>query len=428
MTNFMEFESEVKSYVRSFPTVFERAENAIIWDEQGDEYLDFFAGAGTLNYGHNPKLVNTALISYLSNQGILHSLDKATVAKKRFIEAFYQTILMPRNLDYKIQFTGPTGTNAVEAAVKLARRVTQRTNVIAFTRGYHGLTMGSLALTANDYYQNQSYGGRANVYHAPYDGYFGASVNTAEYLRQLIEDSSSGVSMPAAIILETIQGEGGVNAASKEWLQDIEKLCKAHNIILIIDDIQVGNGRSGEYFSFEFAGIKPDMICMSKAIGGGLPLAFTLIKPELDQWQPGEHTGTFRGNNLAFVAATELLKNWATDDLSQKVHKKGCIIKEYLEQLVSAFPELEMSVRGRGMIWGLDIPQPGLAKQLSRVLFENNLLVETCGKDDHVIKLLPPLTIESAQLEVGLRKIGFGLEALVNSEVTPIHHDRKLAV
>ncbi|MDE1465683.1 diaminobutyrate--2-oxoglutarate transaminase [Spartinivicinus poritis] len=416
MKLFSDYESEVRSYIRSFPVVFDRADGSIIWDDQGNEYLDFFAGAGTLNYGHNPKAMNQALISYLNHQGILHSLDKATVAKQKFIEKFYQTIIKPRGLDYKIQFTGPTGTNAVEAAIKLARRVTQRGNVIAFTQGYHGLTMGALAITANDYYHQQIYASRTNVYHAPYDGYFGETINTANYIRQLIEDSSSGVSMPAAIILETIQGEGGVNTASKEWLQEIEKLCREKNIFLIIDDIQVGNGRSGEFFSFEFAGIKPDIVCMSKSIGGGLPLAFTLIKPELDQWLPGEHTGTFRGNNLAFVAAAELLTYWDNDELSQAVLQKGHMIKRCLEQFVSDFPQLKMSVRGRGMIWGLEIPVAGFAKQLSRTLFENKLLVETCGKEDSVVKILPPLIIKQAQLEEGLSKIGKGLQMLASRE------------
>ncbi|WP_163833960.1 diaminobutyrate--2-oxoglutarate transaminase [Spartinivicinus ruber] len=415
MKLFSDYESEVRSYIRSFPVIFDRADGAVIWDDQGNEYLDFFAGAGTLNYGHNPKAVNQALIDYLNNQGILHSLDKATVAKQNFIEKFFQTIIKPRGLDYKIQFTGPTGTNAVEAAIKLARRVTQRRNVIAFTQGYHGLTMGALMLTANNYYHNPSDGGRANVYHAPYDGYFGETVNTAKYLRKLIEDSSSGVSMPAAIVLETIQGEGGINTASKEWLQEIEKLCRENSIVLIVDDIQVGNGRSGEFFSFEFAGIKPDIVCISKSIGGGLPLAFTLIKPELDQWLPGEHTGTFRGNNLAFVAAAELLTYWDNDELSQTVLQKGHMIKSCLEQFVSDFPQLKMSVRGRGMIWGLEIPKAQAAKVLSQYLFKHKLLIETCGKNDSVIKIMPPLTIEHSYLDQGLRKIGDGIHDFLKS-------------
>ncbi|NRD75876.1 diaminobutyrate--2-oxoglutarate transaminase [Shewanella sp. VB17] len=398
-------ESEVRSYIRSFPVVFERAENALIWDESGKEYIDFLAGAGTLNYGHNPAKMITALIEYLGNQGITHSLDKATIAKRNFMETFYEVILKPRKLDYKMQFTGPTGTNSVEAAIKLARRVTGRSNVIAFTRGYHGLTLGALALTGNNYYQQANNGGRNNVYHAPYDGYFGPIVDTVSYLNTLLEDNSSGVSLPAAIILETVQGEGGIHVASKSWLQGIAKLCKTHGILLIIDDIQVGNGRTGDFFSFEFAGVTPDMVCLSKSIGGGLPLALLLLKPKWDQWLPGEHTGTFRGNNLAFVAAKEMLNYWRDDKFVTDIHEKSALIQTRLDQWVQDFPSLCLSVRGRGMVWGIEIQQEGLAKVLSSTLFKQGLLIETCGSKNNVIKLLPPLTIEIDLLNKGLNKI-----------------------
>ncbi|MCX4029582.1 diaminobutyrate--2-oxoglutarate transaminase [Endozoicomonas sp. SM1973] len=412
-----QLESQVRSYVRSFPTTFDIAENAIIYDEHGNKYIDFFAGAGTINYGHNPNNVTQALTNYLQKKGILHSLDKATTAKKAFITKFNDTILRPRKLDYKLQFTGPTGTNAVEAAIKLARKVTKRTNIIAFTNGYHGLTLGALSLTANDYYQDESYGGRHNVYHAPYDGYLGPNVNTINYLSQLIEDPSSGVPLPAAIILEVVQGEGGINVASREWLSALSALCKKHSILLIIDDIQVGNGRTGEFFSFEFADITPDIVCLSKAIGGGLPLALLLIKPEIDQWLAGEHTGTFRGNNLAFVAATELLSYWDNDSFSKSIHQKGQIIQSSLNQLAIDNPELSISVRGRGMVWGLEIPEQGMAQRLSKALFNKQLLAETCGNRDQVLKLLPPLTISEAELNVGLAIIATTLTELTYKKV-----------
>ncbi|MDN3610395.1 diaminobutyrate--2-oxoglutarate transaminase [Vibrio ostreicida] len=405
MQAFEKLESEVRSYIRSFPTVFDKAENAIIWDDQGRAFIDFFAGAGTLNYGHNPKAVVEAIIRYLSHGGIMHSLDKATVAKQQFIETLDRVILKPRQLEYKIQFTGPTGTNAVEAAIKLARRVTGRKNVVAFTRGYHGLTAGALALTANDYYHQSVYGGRSNVYHAPFDGYFGQDIDTAANLSTLIEDSSSGVAMPAAIILETVQGEGGIYPASKAWLQSIQALCNKHDILLIVDDIQVGNGRTGDFFSFEFAGIVPDIVCLSKSIGGGLPLALNLIKPEWDKWLPGEHTGTFRGNNLAFIAATELLNFWKTNDLVKEIDQKSHIIHNKLLEWQQRYPAFAIDIRGRGMVWGIEIPEQGIATQLSRQLFDNGLLVETCGAKSNVLKILPPLTIEIETLVRGLDKI-----------------------
>ncbi|GLT16995.1 putative aminotransferase y4qG [Vibrio zhanjiangensis] len=405
MKIFESLESEVRSYIRSFPAVFDIADNAYIWDVEGNEYIDFFSGAGTLNYGHNPDVMLDAISAYLRKKGILHSLDKATLAKENFIRKFNDIILKPRGLEYKIQFTGPTGTNAVEAAIKLARRVTGRRNVIAFTRGYHGLTAGALALTGNNYYHQSTNGGRSDVYHAPYDQYFGADVDTASYLKQLIEDSSSGVALPAAIILETVQGEGGIYPASKQWLNQIADVCRQHDILLVIDDIQVGNGRTGKFFSFEFAGITPDIICMSKSIGGGLPLALNLIRPTWDQWLPGEHTGTFRGNNLAFIAATELLEYWKSTEFSIEVEGKGQVIGGRLHEWVKMFPALNMSARGRGMVWGLEIPENNIAKLISKQLFEEKLLLECCGANDSVLKFLPPLTIERETLVRGLDRV-----------------------
>ena len=397
-------ESDVRSYVRSFPAVFDTAEGAILRDDQGDEYIDFFAGAGTLNYGHNHPKVTRALVKYLERNGIVHALDKATVAKLDFLQKFSDTILSPRGLDYKIQFTGPTGTNVVETALKLSRMVKQRSNIVAFTNAYHGLTMGALAVTGNDFYKDESYGARTNVAHVPYDGYFGKDVNTIDFLRKLLSDTGSGVDLPAAIIVETIQGEGGINVASFKWLKALEQLCRELDVLLIIDDIQVGNGRTGPFFSFEEAGILPDMVCLSKSIGGGLPMAILLMRPVLDQWQPGEHTGTFRGNSLAFVASTELLNYWETDDLTKSVEYKSRIIGDTLHQLADDLPELEMNVRGRGMVWGVDMPKTGFAGEVSTRAFEKNLLVETCGNNSQVVKFLPPLIIEEDLLREGLKR------------------------
>ncbi|MGD9171005.1 MAG: diaminobutyrate--2-oxoglutarate transaminase, partial [Candidatus Thiodiazotropha sp.] len=372
MRIFEEMESEVRGYVRAFPAVFDTAKGAFLYDEQGNEYIDFFAGAGTLNYGHNNPLISEALIEYLQRDGIVHALDKATVAKKNFLQKFRDTILGPRNLDYKVQFTGPTGTNAVETALKLARMVKRRSNVIAFTNGYHGLTMGALAVTGNDFYRDESYGARNNADSVPFDGYLGPEVNTVDYLRKFLEDGSSGVDLPAAIIVETLQGEGGINVASAKWLRDLEQLCRDLDILLIIDDIQMGNGRTGTFFSFEEAGIKPDMVTLSKSIGGGLPMAILLMRPELDQWQPGEHTGTFRGNNLAFVAATQALSYWDNDDFAESIKYKGQIMQEELSKIVEKYNEqLDIELRGRGMVWGLDIDRSGFAAEVSAEAFAN---------------------------------------------------------
>ncbi len=417
MRVFENYESEVRGYIRSFPTIFETSKGAILTDEQGVEYIDFFAGAGTLNYGHNNEHISQAMIEYLQKDGIVHGLDMATTAKKEFIHTFQNTVLKPRNLDYKMQFTGPTGTNAVETALKLARLVKGRSNVIAFTNGYHGLSQGSLAVTANNEYRDESFISRCNATFMPFDGYFG-DFNTLEYLRKFLSDTSSGVDTPAAIILETVQGEGGINVAGKQWLQELESICREYDILLIIDDIQVGNGRTGEFFSFEFAGINPDMVTLSKSIGGGLPMAMLLFKPDLDQWKPGEHTGTFRGNNLAFVAAkTAIEQYWSNDDLTNAIFYKEKILSERLEAIAAKYPEHDIDVRGRGLVYGFEIRSDiSAAGEVSAKAFENHLVIETAGSEGQVVKFLPPLTIDEDTLREGLDRFEKAVEAVFNEK------------
>ncbi|MCA1797524.1 MAG: diaminobutyrate--2-oxoglutarate transaminase [Geobacteraceae bacterium] len=405
MRIFEQLESEVRGYIRSFPTIFETAKGALLTDENGTEFIDFFAGAGTLNYGHNNDKISQALIEYLQKDGIVHGLDLATSAKKNFLQKFYDTILAPRNMEHKIQFTGPTGTNAVETAIKIARMVKGRSNIVSFTNGYHGLTMGALALTGNAFYRDEAYISRSNVSFMPYDGYFGDEVDTIAYFRKFLEDPSSGLDLPAAVILETVQAEGGVNVASSQWLRDLEQVCHDFDILLIIDDIQVGNGRTGSFFSFEEAGINPDIITMSKAIGGGLPLAIVLLKPELDQWKPGEHTGTFRGNNLAFVACTAALEYWDNDDLSEAVKSKSEVMLAKLKEIIEKYPEANASVRGRGLIFGLELPDKNFASEVSTKCFEKGLIIELAGATDQIVKFLPPLTIKEEVLLKGLEII-----------------------
>lgn len=403
MTIFERMESEVRSYCRSFPAVFTKAKAAHVYDTAGKRYIDFFSGAGALNYGHNPDQLKDAVLRYLMEDGILHSLDMATAAKERFLERFESVILKPRNLDYKVQFTGPTGTNSVEAAFKLARKVKRRSNIVAFTNGYHGLTAGALAATGNRHYRNEHFLPQKNVTFVPFDGYFGPNVDTLDYLRRFLEDDSSGLDIPAAIIVETVQAEGGINVAGKKWLQGLSELCRRFDILLIVDDIQVGIGRAGSFFSFEDAGIVPDMVTLSKSISGmGLPMAILLLKPELDQWLPGEHTGTFRGNNLAFVAAAEALSYWENDDFSRSIQHKGKIVAGALDEIRGAHPQLAMNVRGRGMIYGLELPNPEQSLAVARDVFRRGLILERCGAHDNVLKLLPPLVIEDDVLREGL--------------------------
>ncbi len=411
-------ESNIRGYVRSFPTVFRSASGSWLVDQEGRRFLDFFAGAGTLNYGHNNPSVKKALLSYIESDGVMHGLDTATVAKVELLKGIEEILLKPRNMDYKVQFTGPTGTNAVEAAVKLARKSKQRSHVVAFTNAYHGHSLGSLALTGNQYYHDISYGSHNNVSHLPFDGYMG-KVDTSELLEKMLSDGSSGLPIPAAVILETVQGEGGINVASYDWLRRIERICRRHDILLIVDDIQVGNGRTGSFFSFEPAGIEPDIICISKAFGGGLPMSLLLIRRECDKWKPGEHTGTFRGNNLAFVAARVLLEYWRDNQLSLQIQDHAKFIEQTLKQMLSQFSSTCSDVRGRGMIWGIEFSNAEMASLVCRKAFEKGLLIETSGARDQVVKLLPPLTISLEDLTFGLSIVKDSIESVLEAEKKP---------
>ncbi len=403
MEIFEKHESEVRGYIRSFPVVFDKALGAELFDDAGNRFIDFFAGAGTLNYGHNPEAAVEASIKYLQDRRIAHGLDKATVAKQHFMETFVGKILEPRGYNYKMQFTGPTGTNCTEAAMKLARQVKGRSNIVAFTNAYHGHTMGALAVTGNESYRDTSYGSRGAVSFMPFDGFLGDDIDTIHVFRRYLEDSGSGMETPAAVIVETVQGEGGINVASTEWLQKLAALCKEFDILLIIDDIQVGNGRTGKFFSFEEAGIEPDMVCLSKAIGGGNPMALLLMKPEVDAWSPGEHTGTFRGNSLAFVAATELINQyWSDDALTHEVARKSRIMFEALHELRDEFPSLNCDVRGRGLVVGIETHVPEFTDKVSALAFEKGLVCETCGAEGQVNKLFVALNIEDEILHEGL--------------------------
>jgi diaminobutyrate-2-oxoglutarate transaminase len=395
-------ESEVRSYSRAFPTVFSRAEGAHLYDTSGRRYLDFFAGAGALNYGHNPPVLVRELIAYLTGGNVVHSLDMATEAKCRFLAAFEQRVLRPRDLRYKLMFPGPTGTNAVEAALKLARKVTGRTQIVSFTNAFHGMTLGSLAATGNAAKRSAAGVPLNHVTRAPFDGYFGPDVDTLAHLEALIADGSSGVEAPAAFLLETVQAEGGINVASAAWLRGLAALAKSSGALLIVDDIQVGCGRTGAFFSFEEADIVPDVVCLSKSLSAfGLPFAVTLLRPELDVWKPGEHNGTFRGNNLAFVTAAAALDHfWADDHLADEIEHKAAIARSRLERIAAERGDAE--VRGRGLILGLALNDASIAKRAARRAFDLGLVIETAGADDQVIKLLPPLTIATDELVRGL--------------------------
>ncbi|WP_045826268.1 diaminobutyrate--2-oxoglutarate transaminase [Teredinibacter turnerae] len=404
MKIFDEIESEVQSYARSFPRIFHRAKGEYMWDEEGNRYLDFLAGAGTLNYGHNNPLFKQALLDYIEEDGVTHGLDLHTRAKGEFLQTLNDLILKPRNMEYMVQFTGPTGTNAVEAAMKIARNVTGQQNIVTFTNGFHGVSLGSLAATGNSHHRDAAGVSLSGTHRLPFDGYLGENIDTTEYLDKVLGDSSSGINSPAAVIVETVQGEGGINAASIKWLQSLQTVCRKYGILLIVDDIQAGCGRTGTFFSFEEARIEPDIITLSKSLSGyGLPFAVVLMKPELDQWKPGEHNGTFRGNNLAFVTAKAALENyWADDAFSNEVKKKGDYITSRLDAIVAKYGNGSFSTRGRGMFRGINCVNGDIAGKITHLAFKKGLIIETSGADDQVVKFLCPLTISEENLKHGL--------------------------
>lgn len=408
---FERLESEVRSYCRSFPVRFDRASGAVLHTVDGRSYLDFLSGCSSLNYGHNDPDLKAALIGYVMRDGIAHSLDMFTEAKAAFLEEFERTILRPRGLDYRVQFTGPTGANAVEAALKLARKVTGRHNVIAFTNGFHGVTLGALAATGNGYNRDASGLPLPGVTRMPYDGYFGDSVDTADYIGRMLDDPSGGIDAPAAVIVETVQGEGGLNVASFEWLRRIADMCRRHGAMLIVDEIQAGCGRTGRFFSFEEAGVVPDIVTMAKSLSGmGLPLSLVLIGPEHDQWRPGEHNGTFRGNCHAFVTArAAIAKFWRDDAFHDELSRKCGILSRRLHAIAAGQPAGAVTVKGRGMMMGLDVGSGEAAAQIVAACFADGVVLETSGNRDQVVKVLAPLTIDDAQLAAGLDILGFAV-------------------
>lgn len=416
---FDRIESEVQSYARSFPVLFSKAKGSYLYDEHGEAYLDFLAGAGTLNYGHNNPVLKEKLIAYLSEDYIVHGLDMHTVAKRNFLSMFEDVILKPRKMQYIMQFTGPTGSNAVEAALKIARNIKGRSNIITFTNGFHGVSLGSLAATGNSHHRNAAGVALSNTSVMPYDGYLGTGFDTTEMIDKMLSDSSSGIDHPAAVIVETVQGEGGINAASFEWLRNLEKVCHKHDMLMIVDDIQAGCGRTGSFFSFDEVGIEPDIITLSKSLSGyGLPFSVVLMKPELDQWKPGEHNGTFRGHNPAFVTATAALDHyWRDNTFATEIKRKGEIITEHFRDIANRYEDYWFHLSGRGMMQGLVCRDGSLADEITSEAFRHKLVIETSGADDHVIKTLCPLTISEEDLVRGLTIVSDSVDVVMKDRV-----------
>lgn len=393
-------ESNARSYCRNMPTLFTTASGSILSDAEGNDWIDFLAGCSSLNYGHNDPDMKTALVEHITSDGIAMGLDLHTGAKRDFLSAFETHILAPRKMDHRVMFTGPTGANAVEAAMKIARKSTGRTNIIAFTNGFHGVTMGALAATGNGYHRGGAGTDTQGVTRMPFDAY-ADGLDSAALLDQMLSDASGGIDAPAAIMFETVQGEGGLNAASPQWVRKVAGIARKHGALLIIDDIQAGCGRCGTFFSFEDMGVTPDIVTMAKSISGfGLPMAVLLVRPQHDVFGPAEHNGTFRGNTHAFVTARVAIeKFWSDDRFQKELAEKAKLIHSALSELAAIVPQGVL--KGRGLMQGVDVGSGDLATEICRRAFQSGLIIETSGNEDQVVKVLAPLTTPAETLQKG---------------------------
>lgn len=422
MDIFQELESDVHVYARSFPVTFNRAKGEFLYDQDGTEYIDFLAGAGSLNYGHNNPALKQALLDYITEDGITQGLDMHTQAKAKFMDTFNELILKPRELDYRMQFTGPTGANAVEAAMKLARKVKGREPIVTFTNGFHGVTLGAVAATGNQHHRGGAGVALNNIQRMPFCGYHGQDADTIKMMDKLLSDPSSGVDHPAAVMVEVVQGEGGLNVAKDEWLRNLEQVCRKHDMLLIVDDIQAGCGRTGTFFSFEHSGISPDIVTMSKSLSGyGLPMALVLLKPGLDVWEPGEHNGTFRGNNHAFVTAEAALTHyWQDNKFADSVKHKAEILRASLKSISDKFGATQARLKGRGLMQGIECRSGEVAEQISRRAFEKGLVIETAGNRGQVVKCLVPLTISEESLKKGLKALAESFDDVMSEKISQV--------
>jgi len=416
VTNILErFESVVQNSVRAAPIVFDKASGSELFDEGGKRYIDFHSGGGGQGFGHNNLKVCSALIDYLCNDRVIQTCDRKSVAKRNFVEAFVTKVLAPRNLSHKLLFTDPASGVATEVALRIARRHKKRNGIIAFTNSSHGLTEASLSVTSGPHARGDLPDFRANTVFMPYCSYLGEHVDTVAYLRRYLEDSSSGLDLPAAVIVETIQVHGGVNVASEVWLKALESLCREFGILLIVDETHTGFGRAGAHFSFEAAGLNPDMILVSNAIASGLPISILLLKPELDHWRPGDQVGLFQGDNLAFVAATEVLSQW-NESLVRDIAERSKLLAAELLSIPTRFPNRHLRVRGKGLNWGLEFGRPAAAAVVAGWALERGLIVEPARLKDDVLLVLPPITISEETLREGLELLNQAVSMFLSHE------------
>ncbi|WP_199179995.1 diaminobutyrate--2-oxoglutarate transaminase family protein [Chromobacterium sinusclupearum] len=420
-------ESSARTYANAIDTVIERGHLAQVFDTSGREYLDCLSCAGTLATGHNHPQVQQKVIEFLQSGHVAQALDITTPTKYRFLQKLLECLPPDFARHVRFQSCGPSGADAVEAALKLFKTATGRRTVLAFHGAYHGMTAGTLALTGNLTAKRHVASLMPDVHFLPYPyAYrcpFGVGGERAEdislaYIERMLSDPESGITQPAAMIVEAVQGEGGVIPASARWLRGLRDITARLDIPLIIDEIQTGFGRTGDMFAFEHAGIEPDAIVISKAVGGGYPLSLLLYHEKYDTWQAGAHAGTFRGNQIAMVAGAAALEVIQSEQLVARARAHGEKLGAALRGLAERQPVIG-DVRGRGLMWGVEIVRPGaaadalgsrpadggLARAIKKRCLANGLIIETGGRHSAVLRLLPPLVITEAQLDEAMDKL-----------------------
>jgi diaminobutyrate-2-oxoglutarate transaminase len=422
-------ESSARTYASTFEAVFESGAGIRMRDQSGREIIDCLACAGALPLGHNHPEVRDALIRFLDSGHVQQVLDLTTPAKREFVDELFGLLPAAWADRAKIQFCSPSGSDAVEAAMKLVRFATGRQSILAFHGAYHGMTGGALAAMGN-LGPKAALSGAGNIHFVPYPYRYRCPFGTGgdetdqlsiQYLTNLLGDPESGITRPAAVILEVVQGEGGCIPVSDEWLRDLRQLTRAHDIPLVIDEVQTGFGRTGTMFAFERAGIVPDVLVLSKAVGGGFPLAVVIYDQAFDRWPRGMHAGTFRGNQIAMVAGKVTMEILRRDRLAEHAGDMGAMMMEGLRRIASEHPELG-DVRGRGLMIGVEVVAPGpgvarprqdgaLAAAIKRAAFDHGLLLETGGRHGAVLRMLPPLILNRSDVGAILDRLDAAVTA-----------------
>ncbi|TRX76807.1 aspartate aminotransferase family protein [Pseudomonas mangiferae] len=431
-------ESNARSYPRRIPLALKRARGLEVEDVEGRVFLDCLAGAGTLALGHNHPVVIDAIRQVLDDELPLHTLDLTTPVKDRFVQDLFGLLPEAFARQAKVQFCGPTGTDAVEAALKLVRTASGRSTVLAFQGGYHGMSQGALGLMGNlgpKKALGALLGNGVQFLPFPYDyrcpfglgGATGVQANL-HYLENLLNDPEGGVQPPAAVIVEAVQGEGGVIPADLDWLRGLRRITEAAGVALIVDEIQSGFARTGRMFAFEHAGIVPDVVVLSKAIGGSLPLAVMVYREHLDTWQPGAHAGTFRGNQMAMATGSAVMRYLVEHDIPAHAAAIGERLAGHLRALQRDYPQLG-DIRGCGLMLGVELVDPAgradalghppadgrLASRVQQECLRRGLILELGGRHGSVVRFLPPLVISAEQVDEVATRFARALRAALEA-------------